>query len=57
MAIDPVAGDEDRTLLAIAARQHQDSTPLFEMWRGLPYRDSWSPLVASRFWEEGSIAR
>lgn len=57
MGIDPVEGDEDRTMLAIAARQHQDSTPLFEMWRNLPFRDSWSPLVASRFWEEGSIAR
>lgn len=56
MALSPVDGDEDKTLLAKAAREHQNSTPLFEMWQQLPYRDSWSPLVASRFWGEGSVA-
>lgn len=57
MAIDPVDGDEDKVLLAQAARQHQESTPLFDMWSGMPFRDSWSPIVSSRFWEEGSTAR
>ncbi len=50
----PVDGDEGRTLLAQAIEQHRDSTPLAEMWRGLPYRDSWTDLTASRFWIEGS---
>lgn len=57
MAIDPVDGDEDKVLLAEAARQHQDAPALFDLWSGLPFRDSYSPLVASRFWEESSIAR
>lgn len=56
MAISPVDGDEAKTQLAIAARQHQASTPLFEMWKQLPYRDSFSSLVGSRFWSEGSAA-
>lgn len=53
---EPVDGDESRTLLAQAVEQHRDATPLAEMWRGLPYRDSWSDLTASRFWLEGSVA-
>jgi len=52
----PVDGDEDRLLLAQAIEQHRDSTPLAAMWRGMPFRDSWSDLVASRFWLEGSVA-
>ena len=52
----PVDGDESRTLLAQAVEQHRESTPLAEMWRGMPYRDSWSDLVASRFWLEGSVS-
>lgn len=56
MALAPVDGDEDKSLLAIAARQHQNSTPLLEMWKGLPYRDSFSDIAKSRFWGEGSVA-
>ncbi|HVI99874.1 MAG TPA: CocE/NonD family hydrolase [Sphingomonas sp.] len=56
MKVSPVDGDEGRHLLAQAAREHQNSTPLFEMWKQLPYRDSFSPLVGSRFWAEGSAA-
>ena len=52
----PVDGDEDRTLLKQAIEEHRPSTPLAEMWRGMPFRDSWSDLVASRFWLEGSAA-
>lgn len=52
----PVDGDESRALLAQAIEQHRDATPLAEMWRGMPYRDSWSDLTASRFWLEGSVA-
>jgi uncharacterized protein len=52
----PVDGDEDRSLLRQAIEEHRDSTPLAEMWRGMPFRDSWSDLVASRFWLEGSVS-
>lgn len=52
----PVDGDADRTLLRQAVEQHRDATPLAEMWRGMPYRDSWSDLVGSRFWLEGSVS-
>jgi len=56
MKAKPVDGDESKTLLAQAAQEHQKSTNLAAMWRGLPYRDDFSPLTASRFWSEGSIA-
>ena len=52
----PVEGDATKTLLRQAAEEHQKSTNLLEMWKGLPYRDSFSPLVGSRFWQEGSAA-
>jgi putative CocE/NonD family hydrolase len=56
MNVKPVDGDASKILLREAVTEHQRSTPLFEMWKGLPYRDSYSPLVASRFWQEGSAA-
>ena len=52
----PVDGDESKTLLSQAAQEHQKSTNLAAMWRGMPYRDDFSSLTASRFWSEGSIA-
>ena len=52
----PVDGDEAKRLLRQAAEEHQRSTPLLEMWKELPYRDSFSRLVGSRFWAEGSVA-
>ena len=52
----PVDGDDDRTLLRQAIEQHRDSTALAAMWRSMPYRDSWSDIVASRFWLEGSVS-
>ncbi|HEV7691695.1 MAG TPA: CocE/NonD family hydrolase [Hyphomonadaceae bacterium] len=52
----PVDGDETKTLLRQAAEEHQKSTDLATLWRGIPYRDGYSPLTASRFWSEGSIA-
>jgi hypothetical protein len=56
MAIDPVDGDASKTLLHQAAVEHQQSTVLYDLWKGLPFRDSYSPLVASRFWAEGSVS-
>jgi uncharacterized protein len=56
VAIEPVEGDSDRHLLRQAAEEHQKSTNLLELWKGLPYRDSWSPLVGTRFWAESSVS-
>lgn len=56
MKVSPVDGDENKVILREAAEEHQLSTPLFEMWKQLPYRDSWSTLVSSRFWAEGSAS-
>lgn len=56
MKVSPVDTDPDKALLAQAAAEHQQSTPLFEMWKQLPYRDSFSTAVGSRFWSEGSSA-
>jgi uncharacterized protein len=50
----PVAGDDDRRLLHEAALEHQLSPPLAQLWQEMPFRDSSSPLVLSRFWSEGS---
>jgi putative CocE/NonD family hydrolase len=52
----PVDGDQDKRLLRQAAEEHQRSTNLLEMWKEMPFRDSFSRLVASRFWAEGSAA-
>lgn len=54
MAIPPVDGDENKVELRKAAEQHQQMVPLFDLWKSLPYRDSFAPSVQSRFWAEGS---
>lgn len=51
----PVQGDEAKALLRRAAEEHLQSTNLFELMRTSPYRDSFSPLVMSRFWYEVSV--
>jgi putative CocE/NonD family hydrolase len=56
MSVTPVDGDPDKIQLRQAAEQHQRATPLLEMWKQLPYRNSFSPLIGSRFWAEGSSA-
>lgn len=52
----PVDGPEGDTLLRQAVDDHRRNGPLAAMWRGMPYRDSWSDFTASRFWLEGSVA-
>ncbi len=56
MQVSPVDGDPQKILLRAAAEEHQASTPLAQMWAQMPWRDSYSPLVASRFWPEGSAS-
>jgi putative CocE/NonD family hydrolase len=55
MQATPVDGDADRRLLRQAAEEHLKSTNLFDLMKSMPYRDSWSPLVMSRFWGEVSM--
>lgn len=56
MAIPPLQGDESKVLLRQAAEQHQRAVPLFELWKSMPYRDSFAPSVQSVFWAEGSAS-
>lgn len=56
MANTPVQGDEAKVLLRQAAEEHQGAPPLAAMWRGMPFRDSWTDATQSRFWYEGSVA-
>ncbi|HEX5789012.1 MAG TPA: CocE/NonD family hydrolase [Woeseiaceae bacterium] len=53
---EPVDSDEEKRMLRQAAEEHQRAPSLLELWQSMPYRDSWSPLVASPFWQEGSSA-
>lgn len=54
MQVQPVDGDADKILLRQAAEEHQRGVPLFELWKSLPFRDSFAPSVQSTFWAEGS---
>ncbi len=56
MSNTPVQGDEAKVLLRQAAESHVGQPPLAAMWRGMPYRDSWTDATRSRFWAEGSAA-
>lgn len=56
MAVTPVAGDADKVLLRQAAEQHQRGVPLFELWKSMPFRDSFGASVQSTFWAEGSVS-
>ena len=50
----PVQDDQDRQQLRRAAEEHQASTNLLELMKDMPYRDSFSSMVMSRFWVEAS---
>ncbi len=52
----PVDADSDLALLKQAIQDHTRSTWLLAVWKSMPYRDSWSDVVNSRFWEEGSAS-
>lgn len=54
LANPPVDGPDGPELLRQAVDDHRRNGPLAAMWRGMPFRDSWSDFTASRFWLEGS---
>ena len=56
MQIPAIDGDEGKVLLRKAAEEHQRGVPLFEVWKALPYRNSFSPQLQSTFWYEGSAS-
>jgi putative CocE/NonD family hydrolase len=52
----PVDEDVDGSMLDEAIRQHEKEVSLLDLWKSMPFRDSWSDLVGSRFWVEGSVS-
>ena len=52
----PVDEDKDESMLKEAIRQHEKQVSLLGLWKSMPFRDSWSDLVGSRFWQEGSVS-
>ena len=56
MTIPPVDTDPGKVELRKAAEEHQRGVPLFELWKSLPYRDSFARSVQSTFWAEGSAS-
>lgn len=56
MAVPAIDGDEGKVLLRQAAEEHQRAVPLFEVWKGMPYRNSFSQQLQSNFWFEGSAS-
>jgi putative CocE/NonD family hydrolase len=52
----PVDEDVDGSMLEEAIRQHEKQVILLDLWKSMPFRDSWSDLVDSRFWQEGSVS-
>jgi putative CocE/NonD family hydrolase len=48
----PLDTDPDGSLLRAAVAQHVGNTPMAPLWYGMPFRDSYSSLTGSRFWEE-----
>lgn len=48
----PVDADTDGRLLRDAVAEHAGNTPMAPLWYGMPFRDSYSPLTDSRYWEE-----
>ncbi|MBC2665426.1 CocE/NonD family hydrolase [Novosphingobium flavum] len=56
MAIKPVDTDPGKIELRKAAEEHQRAVPLFELWKSLPFRDSFAKSVQSTFWAEGSAS-
>ncbi len=48
--------DPSGTMLQAAAEQHQGNTSLYQLEKGLPFRDSWSALVKSRYWQEAAVS-
>jgi putative CocE/NonD family hydrolase len=52
----PVDEDVDESMLKEAIRQHEKQISLLALWKSIPFRHSWSDLVESRFWLEGSVS-
>ena len=55
LATVPMQQDADGSMLRAAVAEHAASTPMAELWYGMPYRDSVSPLLQVPFWEEVGV--
>jgi uncharacterized protein len=52
----PVDEDAAGSMLKEAISQHEKQISLLGLWKSMPFRDSWSDLVGSKFWLEGSVS-
>jgi putative CocE/NonD family hydrolase len=52
----PVDEDEDGSLLRKAVGEHAANTPMDGLWRDMPFRDSTSRHVGTKFWSESSFS-
>ncbi|RZJ07034.1 MAG: CocE/NonD family hydrolase [Rubrivivax sp.] len=52
----PVDADPQGLDLAAAREGHVRNTAMASIWKDIPFRDDWSPLLKSRFWEETSLS-
>ncbi len=52
----PMDEDRDGALLRAAVAAHAQNTPMADAWRGMPFRDSVSPVLGVPFWREASAA-
>lgn len=48
----PVDADTDGSQLKTAVAEHENNMSMAGLWRGMPYRDSVSPLTKNPFWDE-----
>jgi len=50
----PVDEDTDQRMLKEAVEQHKYNVPMAPVWEDMPYRDSVSPILGTRYWMESS---
>jgi uncharacterized protein len=48
--------DSNGELLRAAAEQHQGNASLYRILKGIPFRNSWSPITGTRYWQEASAS-
>jgi predicted acyl esterase len=52
----PMDEDPQGVLLKQAVDGHAQNTPMADAWKGMPFRDSASPTLGDRYWEEASAS-
>lgn len=52
----PVDDDADGSLLRAAKAEHERNSIMAKIWEDIPFRDDYSEVLGSRFWEESSLS-